>query len=627
MCGLVSGGRHSPCDMWREKGKRSGRTEKGLLGPNGGSGGKFEGRFGEHCGGNGRIEFSGLENKSSMGSRLMASGDVSLDGWVGEERYLAPHKSYAPTSKASLPTRSHATTRYKGKEIAKPITPPSESASEEDSDPEQAQKDKDMQKNLALIAKYFKKLYKPTNNNLRTSSNTRNKNVDTTPRYKNDNQTGQFGNQRAVNVVGARETVGGPVVQQSGIQCFNCKEFGHYAKECRKPKRVKDSTYHKEKMLLCKQAEKGVQLQAEQSDWLADTDEEIDEQELEVHYSYMAKIQEVPNADLGTDAEPLEQVQYDTDDNVFSNDIQHFDQSESISNTCAVETGDSNVTPDSPDMCDNDIQDDQNDVECDDECVALANLIANLKLDVDENKKIQKQLKKANATLTQELTECKSILAETSRTLGESNSIRDSCLVALQNKQTEFERYKAFNDRTVDYDKLERRLNETLGLLAQKEIDIKESLKVKAYEISVVKEKHDELVKQSLLTKSHYEGLINEKTKVITDLKLKEEKDIDKMISMENQLKFLNEIVYKRSQSIQTIHMLAPKCSTFNGRPTFSNPRYLKKAQNEIPCLYAIPHDQSNPANRLVPDREETLTFDNESRSKLNKDLVKPFDY
>ncbi|GJT34746.1 retrovirus-related pol polyprotein from transposon TNT 1-94 [Tanacetum coccineum] len=363
-----------------------------------------------------------------------------------------PHKSYAPTSKASLPTRSHATTRYKGKEIAKPITPPSESASEEDSDPEQAQKDKDMQKNLALIAKYFKKLYKPTNNNLRTSSNTRNKNVDTTPRYKNDNQTGQFGNQRAVNVVGARETVGGPVVQQSGIQCFNCKEFGHYAKECRKPKRVKDSTYHKEKMLLCKQAEKGVQLQAEQSDWLADTDEEIDEQELEAHYSYMAKIQEVPNEDSGTDAEPVEQVQYDTDDNVFANDIQHFDQSESISNTCTVETGDSNVTPDSPDMCDNDTQDDQNDVECDDERVALANL----KIDVDENKKIQKQLKKANATLTQELTECKSILAKTSRTLGESNSIRDSCLVALQNKQTEFERYKAFNDRTVDYDKLER---------------------------------------------------------------------------------------------------------------------------------------------------------------------------
>ncbi|GKE01927.1 hypothetical protein Tco_1389910 [Tanacetum coccineum] len=146
--------------------------------------------------------------------------------------------------------------------------------------------------------------------------------------------------------------------------------------------------YHKEKMLLCKQAEKGVPLQAEQSDWLADTDEEIEEQEFEAHYSYMAKIQE------------------------------HSEQPGSISNTCVVEKVDSNVIPDSPDMCDNDIQIDQDVVECDDERVALANLIANLKLNVDENKKIQKQLKKANTSLAHELKECKSILTETSRTLG-----------------------------------------------------------------------------------------------------------------------------------------------------------------------------------------------------------------
>ncbi|GJR56009.1 ribonuclease H-like domain-containing protein [Tanacetum coccineum] len=208
--------------------------------------------------------------------------------------------------------------------------------------PKQSQKDKEMQKNLALIAK-----------------------------YKNDNQSGQFGNQRTMTVAGARETVGGQVVQQSGIQCFN--------------------------------SEKGVQLQAEQFDWLVDTDEEIDEQELEAHYSYMAKIQEVHNADSGTNFEPLKQVKYDSRYNVFANEIQHSKQSESISNTCVVETVDGNVISDSPNMCDNDIQNDQNAVECDDERVALANLIANLKLDIDQNKKIQKQLKKANASLTQEL--------------------------------------------------------------------------------------------------------------------------------------------------------------------------------------------------------------------------------
>ncbi|GJV06548.1 retrovirus-related pol polyprotein from transposon TNT 1-94 [Tanacetum coccineum] len=225
------------------------------------------------------------------------------------------HISYAPPSKQSSSTRSHASTKYKGKEISKPITPQSESTSEEDSDPKQAQRDKDMQKNLALIAKYFKNIYKPTNNNLRTSSNSRNKNVDTSPRYKNENQTGKFGNQRTVTVAGARETVGSQVVQQTGIQCFNCKEFGHFAKE----------------------SEKGVTLQAEQADWLENTDEGIDEQELEAHYSYMAKIQEVPTVDSETDTEPLEKT-------------------------------------------------DQNAEECDDERDALANLIENLKLDIDEKK-------------------------------------------------------------------------------------------------------------------------------------------------------------------------------------------------------------------------------------------------
>nr|GFC93011.1 hypothetical protein [Tanacetum cinerariifolium] len=208
----------------------------------------------------------------------------------------------------SIPTRTHTTTRHKGKEIAKPITPPSETTFEEDSDPEQAQRDKDMQKNLSLIANYFKKIYKPTNNNLETSSNSRNKNVDTNLRYKNDNQSGQFGNQRTVNVAGARENVGSPVVQQSGIQCFNCKEFGHFAKEYRKPKRVKDCV------------------------------------------SQGKDVAEVPTADSGTDSEPLEQVQNDDGYNVFANKLQHSEQSESISNTCIVETDDSNVIPDSPDL-------------------------------------------------------------------------------------------------------------------------------------------------------------------------------------------------------------------------------------------------------------------------------------
>ncbi|GJS94168.1 hypothetical protein Tco_0801136 [Tanacetum coccineum] len=219
-------------------------------------------------------------------------------------------------------------------------------------------------------------------------------------------------------------------------------------------------------MMMCKQAEQGVPLQAEQTDWLADTDEEIDEQELEAHYSFMAKIQEVLPGESSSTEQLMEQ--------------------------------------------------------------------------------------KANASLTQELKEFKTNLAETGRALGEATSCRDSCLIALQ-----------------------KDLNETLGLLARKDIDIKEGLKTKAYEISVVNQKHDELVKKSLLTKSQFEGQLKEKSKVISDLKVKEGRDIDKMIEMDKQIKFLNEILYKRNQSIQTIHMLAPKCATYNGRSTFANPKWI----------------------------------------------------
>ncbi|GJZ16380.1 retrovirus-related pol polyprotein from transposon TNT 1-94 [Tanacetum coccineum] len=482
--------------------------------------------------------------KSANPLALLAAAQPYSDTY-----YQAPKPQRSNATSSS--TRQSASTRHKGKEVAKPITPQSESVSEEDSDPEQAQRDKEMQKNLALLAKYFKKLYKPTNNNLRTSSNSRNKTEDTTPRYNNDNQSRQFGNQRTMTVAGARETVGSQVVQQTGIQCFNCKGYGHYAKECRKPKRVKDYAYHKEKMMMCKQAEQGVPLQAEQADWLEDTDEEIDEQELEAHYSYMAKIQEVSPEESSSTGQPLEQVQNHDESNVYDNVRRHSEQPESINDTYVLEKDDSNVTPDSSNICTNDNQVDQNAVECVDERDVIANLIANLTLVTKENKMILKQLKKANSSLTQELEKCKNNLDETNSALGEAISCRDSCLIALQNKQNEFEKYKAFNDRTIDYEILQTKLNETLGLLALKDIEIKE-------------------------------GYLKENTKVISDLKVKEEKDIDKMIEMDKQLKFLNEI---------------------------------------------IPYDNSDHANIFAPEREETMTLENESRSKLNKDKVKPYDY
>nr|GEW43882.1 hypothetical protein [Tanacetum cinerariifolium] len=218
-------------------------------------------------------------------------------------------------------------------------------------------------------------------------------------------------------------------------------------------------------------------------------------------------------------------------------------------------------------MCDNENQADQNAEECDDKRVMLANLIVNFKLGTDEKKKTQKQLKKANTSLTHEIQECKSALETCKSSLEESNRTQHRYLGTIHDQEVKLAKYIRYNDCTLENDRLEHKLKETLGVSAQKEIDSQEVLKTKGYETSVEKEKNDELVKQSSLTISRYESLIKEKT-----------------------------------------------------RPSFANPTYLKKAQSKKPCLYEIPYDKDDLANIFIPNREETFTLEQESRSKLNKD-------
>nr|GEY77015.1 Gag-Pol polyprotein [Tanacetum cinerariifolium] len=97
-----------------------------------------------------------------------------------------------------------------------------------------------------------------------------------------------------------------------------------------------------EKMLLCKQEEAGIQLNAEQADWRDDTnDDELEDQELEAHYMYMAQLQEVsPDAaDSGPifDDEPLQKVSNDDHYNVFAMENAHPEQSESVHDTYPIE--------------------------------------------------------------------------------------------------------------------------------------------------------------------------------------------------------------------------------------------------------------------------------------------------
>nr|GFC10232.1 hypothetical protein [Tanacetum cinerariifolium] len=101
----------------------------------------------------------------------------------------------------------------------------------------------------------------------------------------------------------------------------------------------------------------------------------------------------------------------------------------------------------------------------------------------------------------------------------------------------------------------------------------------------------------------------------------REDKDIEKVIDLENKVKVLDNIVYKTGQSVQTMNMLNNKCRT-----SFAKPEYLKKAKQANPRLSDIGCYNDNLALMLTPESDEVIRLEKESRSKLS-DLVKPFDY
>ncbi|GJR06307.1 retrovirus-related pol polyprotein from transposon TNT 1-94 [Tanacetum coccineum] len=493
-------------------------------------------------------------------------------------------------------------------------------------------KEKEIDKLMALISLSFKKIYKPTNNNLRTSSNTSRANQENSLRI---NRGTGYDHQRAVNVAGARENVGTPVVQKSGIQCYNCKEYGHVSRECQKPKRVKDAAYHKEKMLLCKQEEAGVQLNAEQADWKDDTDDESEEQELEAHYMYMAQLQEVTPDSVDTsgpifDDEPMHKVQNNNDNyNVFAMENEHPEQPESSNDIYLAEQGDTNITIDSSDICYDRAQDDQDETDdLDQERDLLASLIQKLKCEIDDSKNRNKFLESSNKELVDKLkgeiedfkTKNKSLessnnhFKEANNDLSKTNQLM---FKDLKKFQAELDKYKDVNYAS----KVEIDCAKAKGDLMSYKIDFEKSSNAYTQQINDLNQTISDMKKELCAHQETISIMSQAKEAQIKLYKTREDKELDKVIALENKVKVLNDIVYKTGQSVQTMNMLNRNCKT-----SFAKPEFLKKAQRANPRLYDIGCYNDNLALMLAPDSDETIHLEKERRSKLS-DLIRPFDY
>ncbi|GKD87613.1 hypothetical protein Tco_1358767 [Tanacetum coccineum] len=78
-------------------------------------------------------------------------------------------------------------------------------------------------------------------------------------------------------------------------------------------------------------------------------------------------------------------------------------------------------------------------------------------------------------------------------------------------------------------------------------------------QITTLNEEISNLSKQLSTEKSTVSSLLEEKKKLKSDFKIREDELLDKQIQLENKIKELDNILVKTGQSIQTMHMLSPK--------------------------------------------------------------------
>nr|GEV98272.1 reverse transcriptase domain-containing protein [Tanacetum cinerariifolium] len=111
----------------------------------------------------------------------------------------------------------------------------------------------------------------------------------------------------------------------------------------------------------------------------------------------------------------------------------------------------------------------------------------------------------------------------------------------------------------MEYERSYNKYTQTINDLNQTVLELKEKLSAHQDTISILKQQKDAQIKL---------------------YKTQEDKDIEKVIDLENKVKAFDNIVYKTGQSVQTMNMLNNKCRT-----SFAKPEYLKKAKQANPRL------------------------------------------
>ncbi|GJY67964.1 retrovirus-related pol polyprotein from transposon TNT 1-94 [Tanacetum coccineum] len=437
----------------------------------------------------------------------------------------------------------------------------------------------------------FQKQFPPTNNQLRTSSNSRShatvhdgQIITETVQRRAPGNVGNTGNRGTQNYGQMTDNVGKKVI------CYNCRGEGHVSRQCKEKKRVKDSQYFKDKMLLMEAKEKGTVLDAEAEAFLADVEctAPYDQPlaitttnmfEVSHEDAYDSDVDEGPHAAAafmanlsstsGTNGATTSQVnEVHTDANQIFDNVNHLlthemHQEEHLDSDVESDIDD-NTIPYHQYQLDSEVQDVPTEVSSAPPGeISMITILDDLRTQLDGHLKVNQEQSLVNDSLRAELARCKQ-------------------------EMVSLERNKVKHD--LDQTIIQR--NKRNAELEEENVLLKSKLSQNVESINSLK---------------------NESKKVVSEKKVLEDKYLEEIVCLKSANKVATEILQRFQQPTQTIPMLTkrPNLATHDlhkkalGR---SNPWNLKQAKLSQPTLYDG-HALLNPTHTSVKvhDSEDSL--------------------
>ncbi|GJX41357.1 retrovirus-related pol polyprotein from transposon TNT 1-94 [Tanacetum coccineum] len=459
----------------------------------------------------------------------------------------------------------------------------------------------------------FQKQFPPTNNQLRTSSNSRShatvhdgQIITETVQRRALGNVGNTGNRGTKNYGQMTDNVGKKVI------CYNCHGEGHVSRQCKEKKRVKDSQYFKDKMLLMEAKEKGTVLDAEAEAFLADVEctAPYDQPlaimttnmfEVSHEDAYDSDVDEGPHAAAafmanlsstsGTNGATTSQVnEVHTDTNQIFDNVNHLlthemHQEEHLDSDVESDIDD-NTIPYHQYQLDSEVQDVPTEVSSAPPGeISMITILDDLRTQLDGHLKVNQEQSLVNDSLRAELAKCKQ-------------------------EMVSLERNKVKHD--LDQAIIQR--NKWNAELEEENVLLKSKLSQNVESINSLK---------------------NESKKVVSEKKDLEERYLEEIVCLKSANKVATEILQRFQQPTQTIPMLTkrPNLATHDLHKTAlgrSNPWNLKQAKLTQPTLYDG-HALLNPTHTSIKvhDSEDSLVHAEVSRTKMSERLgtIKPINY